>query len=375
MHVLLDARTILGPMTGDRTYWLGLLSALPDVAPHHHFTAALTEPPPAGLLPERPNLDCVIEPSPGGRLWTAVALPRLARDLGVDLVHLQYVGPPWLSCPFVTTVHDCSFELFPRTFARKDRFWLRTLVPYTVRRAAAVVGVSETTRQDLLRLYGLRPDRVFAAPNGISPAYRRATSDEVHRVRAAYNLPAEYLLSVGVLQPRKNLPGLISAYAAARRQHGVEMPLVVAGKKGWLYDDIFRLVDSLGVGDHVRFIGYVPDAYLVPLYSGATLMLYPSLYEGFGLPPLEAMACGTAAVVSDTPALVEVTGEAAPHLPANDADAWAGAVARLLSDDTERARLSELGPPQAARFTWERSAEAHLAAYAYAVEGVAAPEA
>ncbi|MCC7494140.1 MAG: glycosyltransferase family 4 protein [Fimbriimonadaceae bacterium] len=369
MHVLLDARCVLSPKTGDRTYWLGLLGALPAAAPDWRFTAALDAAPPDGLLPAAPNLSVAVAPSPRGRLWSVLALPRLARELAVDLVHLQYVGPPWLPCPLVTTVHDCSFELFPQTFTRRDGAWLRTLVPRTARRAAAVVGVSETTRDDLVRLYGLPPDRVFAAPNGIGSQYQPAPAAAQAAVRAQYGLPETFLLSLGVLQPRKNLLGLINAYAEAVRRHGLTAPLAIAGKAGWLYREVYSLVEGLRLQDQVRFLGYVADADLPPLYSAATLFLYPSLYEGFGLPPLEALACGTPAVVSDTPALVEVTGDAAPHLPPHDAVAWADCLARLLADPDHRAALAAAGRARAATYTWARSAREHLAAYRFAVSG------
>ncbi|NUQ02160.1 MAG: glycosyltransferase family 4 protein, partial [Armatimonadetes bacterium] len=174
------------------------------------------------------------------------------------------------------------------------------------------------------------------------------------------------LLSVGVLQPRKNVTGLLSAYAAARQQ-GLSAPLAVVGKKGWLFDEIFARVRELGLESDVRFTGYVPDEDLPALYTGATLTLYPSLYEGFGLPPLESLACGTAVVVSTAPALVEVTGEAAPHLPANNPAAWAATICRLVADVAERQRLADLGRARAADYTWERSASIHLTAYARAL--------
>jgi len=367
MHVMLDARCVLGPKTGDRTYWLGLLDALPRLAPDWQFTAALDAQPQPGTIPDHPNLRTAVAESPGGRLWTLVTLPRLARELAADCVHVQYVGPPWLPCPLVTTVHDCSFQLYPQTFTRRDGAWLRTLVPRTARRAKAVIGVSETTRQDLLRLYRLLPDRVFAAPNGISPDYQPASAERVSAARERYGLPETYLLSVGVLQPRKNLLGLVNAIAEAKQRHGLPTPLAVVGKKGWLFEQIFEVVEALHLTEQVIFCGYVPDEDLPALYTGAALTLYPSLYEGFGLPPLESMACGTPAVVSTTPALVEVTGDAAPHLPPTDAVAWADAIVRLIEDPDERARLADVGRARAAEFTWERSAAIHLAAYRKAV--------
>ncbi len=368
MKVLLDARPIIGRKTGDRTYWLGLLRELPAAAPEWQFIAAVDQRPEAGLLPRRANLRIEVVAQPGGRLWTLVALPRLAARLGVDLVHLQYSAPPWLPCPFVTTVHDCSYELLPRTFRWRDRLLLRWSVPRACRRAGAVVGVSETTRRDLLRLYRLPPDRVFAVPNGIGAEFAPAGADAVAVVREKYALPERYLLSVGLLQPRKNLLGLVWTMAELRRL-GDETPLVIVGRVGWGQAPVLAAIERLGLSDRIRFAGYVPDGDLPALYTGATLFCYPSYYEGFGLPPLESAACGTLPLVSDTPALVEVTGEAVPHLPPDAAEEWAATLVRLLADDGERARRAGLARERAALFTWRRSAERHLQAYRTALAG------
>lgn len=362
MHVLLDARPILAAKTGDRSYWLGLCRALPAAWPEWRFTVALDGAPEPGLLPDLPNLSVAVEPRPGGRLWPVVALPRLARRLRVDLVHLQYVAPPYLPCPFVTTVHDVSFALFPHYFTWRDGTWLRTLVPPSARRAAAVVADSETTRADLLRLWRLVPDRVRTLSLGLDAAYR-PDAEQASAARAKWALPERYLLSVGVLQPRKNLAGLVAAYGRSRAEHGLTEPLVVVGKTGWLAQPIFDRVADLGLTDHVRFLGYVPDDDLPGLYGGALFTLYPSLYEGFGLPPLESLACGTPVIVSTTPALAETAGPVAPMLPPEDTAAWAAAMARLAGDEAERARLAETGLAWAAAFTWERSARQHGEVY------------
>ncbi len=336
--------------------------------PSWRFTVALDGQPEPGLLPDLPNLDVAVAPSPGGRLWPALALTRLARRLGVDLVHLQYVAPPYLPCPFVTTVHDVSFALYPHTFTRRDGTWLRTLVPPSTRRAAAVIADSRCTRGDLLRLYHLPPERVHTVSLGLDAGYQ-PDAEQAAAMRARYELPERYLLSVGVLQPRKNLTGLITAYAQARRDHGLREPLVVVGKTGWLAQPIFDRVAELGLTDQVRFLGYVPDDHLPGLYAGALLTLYPSIYEGFGLPPLESLACGTPVLVSTTPALAETAGPVAPSLPANDPGAWAAAMASLAVDDARRASLAKQGLAWAGAFTWERSARQHGEVYCAALRG------
>lgn len=361
MHVLLDARPILAAKTGDRSYWLGLARALPLARPDWRFTIALDGPPEPGLLPDLPNLDVAVAERPRGRLWPLVALPRLARELAVDLVALQYVAPPYLPCPYVTSIHDISFQVYPRTFTWFDGTWLRRLVPPSARRAAGVLAISQATRADLLRWYGLPPARVHYVGIGLDPAY--SPEADPAPVRARLDLPPRYLLSVGVLQPRKNLTGLLAAYHQARTAHGLRDPLLVVGKTGWLAEPIFAQARALGLEDSVRFLGYVDDADLPGLYAGALLTLYPSLYEGFGLPPLESLACGTPVVVSTTPALAETAGPVAPTLPARDTAAWARMMARLAGNEDERARLAARGRAWAARFTWGRAAQLHAAAY------------
>jgi glycosyltransferase involved in cell wall biosynthesis len=367
MHVLLDARPILGPQTGDRSYWLGLCRALPAARPDWTFSVALDAPPPAGLLPALPNLRPRIAASPRGRLWAAVALPRLAREVGADLVHLQYVAPP-LRCPYVTTIHDVSFALYPRFFRARDGLWLRTLVPPSARGAAAVIADSGVTRDDLLRLYRLPPDRVHTVTLGLDASFQPPSPEARARVRARYGLEGDYLVSVGVLQPRKNVAGLLRAYARARRCHGLRARLAVVGKTGWKAEPIFAAVRELGLADDVKFTGYVPDEDLPGLYGGALLSLYPSVYEGFGLPPLESLACGTPVLISTAPALLETAGPVAPALDPHDLAAWAQAMAELAADAEERACLAAAGRQWAARFTWERSAAEHLAVYEAAVK-------
>jgi glycosyltransferase involved in cell wall biosynthesis len=263
----------------------------------------------------------------------------------------------------VTTVHDVSFALYPRFFTLRDGLWLRTLVPPSARAAAAVIADSDTTRDDLLRLYHLRPDRVHTVTLGLDERFMPPSTEEMARVRARYELPEGYLLTVGVLQPRKNLVGLLAAYARARAEHGLREPLVVAGKVGWRAEPIFAKVHALGLRDAVRFVGYVPDEDLPGLYGGARLSLYPSFYEGFGLPPLESLACGTPVVISTAPALLETAGAVAPAVEARDEAGWAEIMARLAQDESARAELAERGRIHAAAFTWARAAGDHARVY------------
>ena len=306
---------------------------------------------------------------PGCRL----AFPRALKADRIDVAHTQYntplLGAP---CPVVTTVHDITFALFPEHFLPKDRWILNRFVPGSMRRAAKVIAVSESTRRDILRTYKLHiePEKVvttlLAADSRFTPAAggqesARAALNEKYGLRGK-----PYILSVGVLQPRKNLPLLLDAFALAKLgPHAIPHLLVVVGKRGWKNEDLDTHLAALPpeVADQVVFTGYVPDEDLPTLYGGADVFCYPSLYEGFGLPPLEAMACGCPVLVSRISSLPEVVGDAGILLPAKDSDAWATALEKLLAEPNVRARWAERALERAKEFSWRRTAEQTLAVY------------
>jgi glycosyltransferase involved in cell wall biosynthesis len=255
-----------------------------------------------------------------------------------------------------------AFRRFPRLFPPKHRLLLNTLIPLAVRRAAGVLTGSESTRSDLIELFGADPDRVAVTPYAADPMFtpmpRTAAQDWV---RSRLGVPAPYVLAVGVLQPRKNLPRLLRAYAAL----GSEFPhrLVIVGKQGWDDTELRTAASGLGEARAPVFTGYVEDADLRPLYAGADVFAYPSLYEGFGLPPLEAMACGTPVITGNTSSLPEVVGDAAITVNPYDESEIAMALRRMLGDDALRSRLACLGLAQAASFSWARTAAETVRAY------------
>jgi glycosyltransferase involved in cell wall biosynthesis len=264
--------------------------------------------------------------------------------------------------PTVVTVHDLVFLRYPERFRRSKRLYLQALTGWSVRRARRVIAVSESTADDIVQLLGLPRRRITVIPNGIDhAALRPLPAAEVAAFRRAKGLPERVILYVGTLEPRKNLPALIRAYAAIRAETGAT--LVLAGGKGWFYEEIFRTVRDLGLADVVRFPGYVPDAELPLWYNSAEVFVYPSLYEGFGLPALEALACAVPVIAANTSALPEVVGQAGLLIdPADDA-ALAAALRAVLTDPALAARLRAAGPPQAARFAWDAAARRTLAVY------------
>jgi glycosyltransferase involved in cell wall biosynthesis len=363
MRVALDARTILGQKTGDRTYTLNLLRCLPEADPDLHLLALLNAPPPpeleAALSHER--LEVVVAPAPPGKLWTAVALPRLAQRLKADLVHLQYIAPPWLPCPYVCTIHDITFRLFPEWFDRRDRLLMNWLIPRSVRRAAQVTVPSESTAADVASAYHVDESRVAVIPYAAPPEFSEpVTPEAVRAIREQCHLERDYFLFVGTLQPRKNLPRLLEASARADTQ-GAD--LAITGKHGWRQPELEGLVRSLGLSGRVRLLGYVPDESLPALYAGALAFLFPTLYEGFGIPVLEAMACGTPVLTSNVSALPEVAGQAALLVDPCSVEAIAEGITRLATDGKLRQELSAAGRRQAKRFSWEATARLTVEAY------------
>ncbi len=223
---------------------------------------------------------------------------------------------------------------------------------------------SESTKRDLIELLHVPAEKISVVPAGVEPRFRPVRDTvKLSAVRSQYDLPQWFILSVGTLEPRKNLTRLISAYAQLRRQTGLPHSLVIAGKEGWLYQGIYDQVAKEGLTEHVRFPGFIADDDLPALYTLADLLAFPSLYEGFGLPPLEAMACGTPVVASNNSSLPEAVGAAALLVDAEDVDGLADAMARVLGNANLRVRLADLGRAQAARFTWTEAAHRLLDAY------------
>lgn len=273
----------------------------------------------------------------------------------------EHLLMPLSGVPTVLTVHDLIFHRFPQYHKPLNYGYLRLAMPLYVRRADAVIAVSEATRRDLIELYGTPPQKVHVIPEAAAPAFRPATPAAAAEVRRHYGLPPRFLLTVGTVEPRKNLPGLFHALAALRREEAI--PLVVAGSKGWLYEETFRTLEVLGLGDQVVFLGYVPDASLAALYTAAEAVVLPSLYEGFGLPVLEAMSCGAPVVCSRTSSLPEVGGDAARYFDPCEPEEMAAAILQVWRDEALREAMRAAGFQRAAGFSWERAAAQTLALY------------
>jgi glycosyltransferase involved in cell wall biosynthesis len=304
--------------------------------------------------------------------WEQTVLPwRLAQDC-VDLVHgLVNVLPLATRRPGVVTVHDLTFMRFPELFKPTKRLYLTALCRASVARAAQVVAVSRQTAADLAHFWQVDDAKVLVAPNGVDARFTPGTHDETVRFRQAQGLPARYWLYVGTLEPRKNLTRLLEAFARWRAQApeaDQAVRLVLAGGKGWYYEAIFAQVQMLGLTEVVSLPGFIPDEALPDWYRAAELFLYPSRYEGFGLPVVEAMACGTPVLCSDAPGVAEVAGAAAWLVPVDDVSAWVAALHTLAQAEAQRDHLRVAGLARAAQFTWANAAAITCDAYRRAAQ-------
>jgi glycosyltransferase involved in cell wall biosynthesis len=299
-------------------------------------------------------------------LWQRVSIPLPVEIFigGVDVFYSpDFVLPPTLSKIKILTVHDLSFKRVPETALPKLKWYLEGAVPRAIKRADLILADSNSTRDDLIDLFNLPAERVQTLYSGVEPYFRRVSDGStLEAVRTRYGLAKPFVLSVGTIEPRKNLVRLIQAYS--RLPQLGDLDLVVAGSRGWMYEEIYRAPQKFGVDPGVRFIGFVPESDLPALYSLARLFVYPSLYEGFGLPVLEALSCGAPVIASNSSSLPEVAGQAAVLVEPHDTDALAEAMARLLEREDERGQLSRLGPARAAKFSWDASACQLLAAFA-----------
>jgi glycosyltransferase involved in cell wall biosynthesis len=348
-------------------YIFEMVRLLPAAMPRDRITAfvgnAPVPPDFAESLPANVRLSpgrFPTERAPVRIAWEQAVLPFAARRARADVLFCPVNVRPVLSpCPTVVTIHDLIFLRYPEAFHPLKRMYLTAMTGWSARHATHVITVSDSTRQDVVELLGVRPERVTTVHNGVSERFIPVPEQAKSAFLARQGVRGRTVLYIGTLEPRKNLTTLLQSFATiAAKSDFEDVTLIIGGSKGWYYDEIFATAERLGLtaSGRVRFLGRVPDDDLPLWYNVATVFAYPSLYEGFGLPALEAMACGTPVVASSTPALREVVDTAGITLDPGDMAAWAGALERLLAGGEEAERLKEAGLRRASEFTWERSA-------------------
>ena len=293
--------------------------------------------------------------------WEQAVWPVAARRDRLSLAHsMAFVMPRLFNVPAVVTIYDLSFVEYPQGFPTLQRRYLMSETAHSCRHAARLVAISNSGRKDIQRIFGVPEERIDVVVPGVSEAYRPLPAGQIERFRRRMNLPERFVLHVGTLQPRKNLRVLLDALSGLSRP---DVHLVLVGGKGWNYEEIFRRVESLGLASRTHFAGYAADADLPLWYGAASVVGFPSLYEGFGLPILEALACGTPVVAANSSSLPEAGGDVALYFDPHDADELAECLAIALDDPQLIRQVRQAGPAHAARFSWSRAGRETAAVY------------
>ncbi len=370
LNIRFDALPLLGRLTGIGYCEAGQIRALAKLYPQHRFTLQYF------AVRHFAEKEAALQPYLSRNMTAKRAFcpPFVYRTLSAflpvpyrwffgksaDLTHFfNYIVPPLVAGKTVVTVHDMVYRAFPETVRGRTRHMLELGLVPSMQRADRIVTDSEFSRSEIIKYYPQFAEKIRVVPCGVDCQRFHPETDpeKLAAVRRTYDLPEQYFLYLGTLEPRKNLERLIDAYGVFANNNENPAKLVLAGGKGWLYDGIFQKVQELGLTGHVYFTQYIADEDLCALMSGALAFVFPSIYEGFGMPPLEAMACGTPVLVSDAASLPEVTGDSAVIVKPDSTASIADGLQRLFTDAALRERLHTEGLERAAQFSWERSAQ------------------
>jgi len=281
-----------------------------------------------------------------------------------DIFHSpDFMWPASAKKPSVITIQDLVFLKFPQFFTWKNRTNMKSLARLSAKNAKAIICTSDSSKNDVIDLLRIKEEKIFVVHLGVDEIFKPAAAQKIEEAKERFQLPENYVLALGTIEPRKNLKRLLQAFLELKKDKSFEHKLVIAGEKGWRYKDFFEELNNPDIAEEVMLTGHIDDNDLPAVYSGASVFVYPSLYEGFGLPPLEAMACGTPVVCSDTSSLPEVAGEAALLVNPLETRAIAEAIKKILDDDTLAKDLSQKGIQQAKKFTWKQTAQKTLDVY------------
>ena len=368
MRIGIDGRYIQDHFPGIGRYTYSLISGLAPLAADDTLAILYNPALPnsrydLAALARYPNVELVRVDVPTFSLAEQLRLPFLISRFSFDIFHSPYYVKPYrLPVPSILTLYDTIPTRYPAYYPRHTRLLIRLLKRLALRSAAHCIAISETTKADFVRHYSVAPERITAIPLAADARFRPAESAAIAAVRQRYHLPPDYVLYLGINKPHKNLVRLIDGFSRITH-HGSHITLIIAGAWDPRYPEPRRRVETLGLESAVRFLGPVPEEELPALYSGAMAFVFPSLYEGFGLPVLEAMSCGVPVACSNTSSLPEIVGQAALTFDPTDVEAMAEALSRLLSDAELRAELRRRGLERAQRFSWAETARRTLDVY------------
>ncbi|CUS02219.2 putative glycosyltransferase [Candidatus Promineifilum breve] len=365
MHIGIDCRLPTYRMGGISQATIYLIQALGALAGEERYTIFHKRGEARSFLPDNNGFS-------RSNLWTPCHHPlerySLAVELtgrGLDVIHSPDFIPPILpGARRVITVHDLTFLYYPQFLTAESRRYYADQIAWAVKVADHIIADSHATRADLINLLGVAPEKVTTIHLAANPIFSNPyAAEDIDRTLTTFNLTRGFILTVGTLEPRKNLETLFAVYHRLRAEKGINVPLVLVGGKGWNDAAIYEAIARLGLADHVLHLSGVADVQLAHLYHAAGVLAFPSHYEGFGLPALEAMLCDCPVVASDRGSLPEVVGDAALSLDPNDVAAWVEALQRVLADDGLADGLRRAGRAQAQQFSWAKTAAATLAVY------------
>ena len=373
MRIGIDGLPLTETLTGIGHYTLELAKHLAQNSPEDEIQIVSPRAylPSLDLQRERPaNLRFVrSRVSPITRHWWSIGLPRYIRRHGIDVFHgTNFEVPLRNVCPTVVTVHDLSMLLYPHTQERKRVRRAQRRLPLMARAATMVITPTESVRREVHKHLKIPLDRIVAVPEAARSCFHRLEPDQTTVTKNRLGIHHDFLLFVGTVEPRKNLATLLRAFAEILRVRKKPLQLVIAGRKGWLVDDLFESLTHAPLAGSVIFTGYLPDEDLCALYSSCTAFVYPSIYEGFGLPPLEAMACGAPVIASRIPAIEEVVGSAGRFFSPDSTAELSHLILELVDSSSTRKDLAIAGCNRAVQFSWSRTATANEAVYAEARE-------
>ena len=371
MKIAIDVRTVLPNRSGVGNYVLNLIQNLRQVDPRpiYYFLSQKKNLPLLGHLAREQNPFLTLfshENHPLSDFWEHFILPVRLKKMGIHVFH----GPASL-IPFrreqyglVVTIHDLVAFLFPETIPLKYGAYMRYLLRQAVKKADKIIAVSYHTRQDLIKILKVPPEKIRVIHEAASPIFRSHDKKEVQaRIKEGYGITKKFIYHLGNIEPRKNLIVLLEAFTRVCRELGDEYQLVVSGQKGWLTRALSRYLKNYPMRDQILFTGYVPMEHIPLFMNGAELFVFPSLYEGFGLPVLEAMSCGTPVISSNRSSIPEIVGSAGVLVDPTRIQDLADRIVALLRNPEERMRLSRLGLERSARFSWEEAARKTLEVY------------
>ncbi|MEM7798154.1 MAG: glycosyltransferase family 1 protein [Chloroflexota bacterium] len=369
MHIGIDARLPYYQRGGISQYTLFLIQALARRDQQNRYTIFQLRKDGDSYLPSQPNFTRGNLFTPCHHRLESITLSAELLPHRLDLLHSpDFIPPRRGGKRHVITVHDLNFIYYPQFLTAESRRYYLEQIESAVEKADHISADSHYTREDVIERLNVPPEKITTVHLSVNPLYQRQyTAAEIRATLDQYKLSPGFILAVGTLEPRKNYAGLIQSYAKCRSEYGVDLPLVIIGKKGWLYDDIFETINALKLNRHVHHLSGIFDEALAHFYHGAGVLVTPSHFEGFGLPGLEALNCSCPIILSNRGSLPEIAGEAGLLLDPDDSDAWAETIYQVLHDSTLRERMISTGSQHAATFSWDEAARKTLDIYAKAV--------